>query len=78
MALNYDERKRIGAIVFDLLEPSNRYSERTSYGLKHIFERLTGLYVTNDEMKSILLEIGYKPDNKAAVNQRFKIRFKRL
>ena len=76
--LKDDERQKIRGLVIELLEPSNRYSQHTSYHIKHIFERITGFYMSNDEMKSIMLELGYMPDSKKSLNPRYKAKFKAL
>lgn len=34
---------------------------RTSYGLKHILERDTGIYLTNNEFKDAMLMCDYEP-----------------
>ena len=38
-----------------------RTSLRNSYGLKHILERDTGLYLTNNQFKDAMLRSGYAP-----------------
>ena len=35
--------------------------DHTSYSLKHIFTRDTGVYVTNDQFKEAMLQCGYYP-----------------
>jgi hypothetical protein len=35
--------------------------ERTSYGIKHLLQRDTGLYLTNNEFKDAMLLSGYEP-----------------
>ena len=42
--------------------------DHTSYGLKHIFERDTGLYLTNNEFKDAMLMCGYEPVNPYELN----------
>ena len=36
---------------------------RTSYGMKHILEHDTGIYLTNNEFKDAMLLAGYSPVN---------------
>ena len=48
-------------------------NNRTSYGLKHILERDTGVYYSNDEFKGGMLELGYIPHDVNALNWRFNI-----
>ena len=76
--LSDKEKQRIKNISLELFETSYRYSERSSYGIKVVFERITGLYFSNDEMKSLMSEMGYVPDDRTALNPRYKIKFKRL
>ena len=78
MGLMKDERERAKQIVDELFEESFRYSEKTSYDIKHIIERITGYYISNDEMKAIMMDAGYYPDSAMAINPRYKVRFKRL
>ena len=37
--------------------------DRTSYGLKHLLERDTGVYLTNNAFKDALFLAGYRPVN---------------
>lgn len=76
--MRHNEKAEVRRLVMELLEPSNRYSRGTSYHIKHVFERITGFYISNDEMKSIMLELGYRPDSNTELNQRYKVRFKAL
>lgn len=56
------------------VRPAARASRRTTYGIKHDFER-DGFYVSNGAFKGALLEAGYEisEQNKAANNWRFRI-----
>lgn len=38
-------------------------TDHTSYGLKHLLERYTGIYLTNDQFKKMMIESGYVPYN---------------
>lgn len=40
----------------------------TSYGLKHLLEEDTGIYLTNNEFKDAMLHCGYEPVNPKALN----------
>lgn len=53
------------------LVPSNEMGEHCSYGLKHIFERLGGVYVTNGEWKGAMLVAGYEPLDRTELNWQF-------
>ena len=41
---------------------------RTSYGMKHILEHDTGIYLTNNEFKDAMLLAGYSPVNPGELN----------
>lgn len=45
----------------------------TSYWLKHVLERDTGLYLTNNEFKDAMLLSGYEPVNPNALNWCYRI-----
>jgi len=46
---------------------------RTSYGLKHLLEKDTGIYLTNNQFKDALWLVGYKPVNTDELNWRYRI-----
>lgn len=49
-----------------------RYSKRSSYGIKHDFER-EGFYITNGQFKGAMLAAGYQPKSTRELNWIFKI-----
>jgi len=56
------------------IRKSNRILQgRTSYGLKHVLEHDTGLYLTNNEFKDAMLLAGFKPVNPSELNWRYRI-----
>jgi hypothetical protein len=58
-----------------------RLSSRTSYGVKHDFERdPAGFYITNGQFKGAMLVAGYNPcdqDVKHDINWRFYAKFEK-
>lgn len=46
---------------------------RCSFGLKHIFEHETGLYISNDAFKAAMLSAGYQPETLEAENPCYRI-----
>ncbi|MCD7812191.1 MAG: sterile alpha motif-like domain-containing protein [Ruminococcus sp.] len=46
---------------------------RTSYGMKHILQHDTGIYLTNNEFKDAMLLAGFQPVNPNELNWRYKI-----
>ena len=49
------------------------YKYSTSYGLKHILNNDTGIYLTNNQFKDALLLAGYNPVDPNELNWRYKI-----
>lgn len=46
---------------------------RSSYGLKHILEEDTGIYLTNNQFKDLMLQCGYHALNPNALNWCFNV-----
>ena len=46
---------------------------RTSYGMKHILEHDTGIYLTNNEFKDAMMLAGYNPVSPNELNWRYRI-----
>lgn len=49
----------------------------SSYGLKHLLERDTGVYLTNDRFKAAMLLAGYLPADPDEVNWHYRIQLRR-
>lgn len=47
--------------------------DKTSYSLKHIFEKDTGLYLTNNEFKDAMMLCDYNPVNPNSLNWNYCI-----
>ena len=52
--------------------------KHTSYGLKHLLEHDTGIYMCNNQFKHLMLICGYKPVRENALNWTFRISEKQL
>ena len=76
--LKKEERETVKKVANELLETSSRFSEQSSYAIKHIFERITGIYISNEDMKEIMADLGFLPDDNSAINPRYKAKFKNL
>lgn len=50
---------------------------RTSYGIKHLLEHDTGIYLTNNEFKDAMLLAGYSPVNSNVLNWKYRIIMKK-
>lgn len=50
----------------------------TSYGIKHILQHDTGIYLTNNEFKDAMLLAGFTPVNPRELNWRYRIKLTRF
>lgn len=50
----------------------------TSYGLKHLLQSSTGIYLTNNEFKDAMMSCGYLPEDPDALNWVYAISEKSL
>jgi len=56
-----------------------RFSRRTSYTFKHIFEHMSGKYINNIQAKKVFHALGYKPQmqlDHENGNEQYKIKLK--
>ena len=49
----------------------------TSYGMKHLLEHDTGIYLTNNEFKDAMLLAGFQPVNPKELNWKYRIELTR-
>lgn len=67
--LDADTRRVVFAWILEMLTPRRTVNSRhTSYGIKHLLEKDTGIYLTNNQFKDAMLLCGYKPRNSSALN----------
>jgi hypothetical protein len=77
--LTDDEQEYVRKWIDGLQKTKISVLDRSSYGLKHIIEadseEETGnrIYLTNNQMKDALLQAGFEPEAKYALNWRYKI-----
>lgn len=75
--MGLQEKQKLDEWIKSKFEPSKRiYRNRSSYGLKHDFNRDTGIYVTNGEFKGAMLAAGFATENEKELNWHFKIKEK--
>lgn len=67
------QRAVIAWINSSLIPRQTPLKAYTSYGLKHLMSRATGIYITNDQFKDAMLEAGYQPANPMDLNWVFSI-----
>lgn len=64
-----EEQETVMNWIRDNIKPRKTplYS-RTSYGMKHILEGNTGIYLTNNEFKDAMMMCGFEPTNVNELN----------
>jgi len=57
------------------LRSSRAMGPKCSHGLKHVYQRLTGRYLTNGEFKGAMLACGYQPIDRTEPSWQFGYEF---
>lgn len=70
-----EERAVVLALIRMYCRPSKSYYAWSSYGLKTVFERLAGCYISNEDFKALMLEVGFEPipTSRNDINHRYKL-----
>lgn len=66
-------QKWISENLKQIKTPNYDYS---SYGLKHLLQNDIGIYMTNDDFKTLMVRCGFPPVNPEETNWHFKISMK--
>ncbi|MBN4083809.1 hypothetical protein JXZ92_03210 [Mycoplasma sp. CSL10137] len=71
-----DEKKQ--EIVFNWIDENimprkTKLETITSYGIKHLLQKDTGIYLTNNQFKDAMMHCGYKPVNPNELNWTYRI-----
>lgn len=73
-SLKPEERETLLAWVKTYIHEATYVNHRrTSYGLKHLFQHDTGIYVTNNQFKDAMIECGFFPVDPDELNWKYKI-----
>lgn len=69
------EQETVFSWIRENLTPtkSTVYTGMSSYGLKHLLQHDTGVYLTNNEFKDAMLCCGYAPNDPDEANWYYKI-----
>lgn len=59
---------------WNLWPAKSRFDGYTSYGMKHIMEHRTNVYITNNQMKEVMWNLGYRPTKINELNWSFKVK----
>ena len=77
--LSADDQIKAEAWVTEYCKPVKTFNTKhSSYGLKHDLQKSTGVYMTNNQFKDLMLQHGFKPANTHDLNWNFGISEKAL
>ena len=65
--------RQVGEWIRNNILAAKGVNEHTSYGLKHMLENDTGIYLTNNEFKDAMLLAGFPPVDENELNWRYRI-----
>lgn len=69
-----DEQKIVMGWIRENIRPrKSKNGRHSSYGIKHILQDDTGIYLTNNEFKDAMLQAGYEPVDPGALNWIYRI-----
>lgn len=72
--LNEKDQAIVKEWICENIEPRKTFNElRTSYGIKHILQYDTGIYLTNNQFKDAMLQLGYYPKDERELNWIYRI-----
>ena len=75
--LSAQEKETVTAWIRDYLTPSRSGERHSSYGLKHIMDSDTGLYVTNGQMKGGMAACGYPAQEPDVLNWVYRVKVRK-
>lgn len=72
------DRRKVFTWIREHISPrATENTSRTSYGLKHDFERDGGFYMTNNQFKDAMAQAGYMPVDETELNWTYRINIKK-
>jgi hypothetical protein len=69
-----EQKKALTWLQYNLIPAKTPLSGHTSYGMKHILEDRTKIYLTNNQMKELMLLCGFFPVEPDELNWSFYVR----
>lgn len=70
---NEEREKAMAWIHENILPRKSPLLARSSYGIKHLLERDTGIYMTNNQFKDAMLLCGFEPVDERRLNWNYRI-----
>ncbi|MCR5088084.1 MAG: hypothetical protein K6C08_01055 [Oscillospiraceae bacterium] len=71
--LNSVEMKAVQDWIRENVRPADTVYSRSSYGLKHVLEHDTGVYLTNNQFKDAMYLAGFMPEDANELNWQYRI-----
>ena len=75
--LSEDDRQTVLYWVATYLRPSKKGDHHSAYGLKHLLHSVTGLYITENQMKDALMMFGFEPMDHLEPHWWYRIKVKK-
>lgn len=73
--LTEEQQEKCRQWVLCFCVPAVAFTDKvTSYGMKHILESCTGIYMTNNQFKDLMLQMGFYPKYKEELNWNFAVK----
>ena len=72
--LEEEQEKALNWLYFNVLSAKKKLDGHTSYGMKHLLEDRTKIYMTNNQFKEAMLICGFFPTEPDELNWHFCIR----
>ena len=69
-----EQEKCVDWITCNLIPANKVLSRHTSYGMKHILQDRTNVYMTNNQFKELMLLCGFPPSDPDTLNWTFYVR----
>jgi len=74
LRLPEDERQALLDWIEYTFDPDDAVYPGSSYGLKHLYEREMGNYVTNGQFKGAMIQYGYDPVDSREINCHYLVK----
>ena len=69
-----EQQKELLELIHLYCRVGKKVCPLSSYGLKHIFEGLLGVYIPNEDFKVAMMLAGYRPMKSREINHRYKLK----
>lgn len=74
LVTDMEHQRELVEMIHRYCRTSKKVYPMSSYGLKHIFEGLLGVYISNDTFKVAMMLAGFHPCNRCLTNHFYRIK----